>query len=955
MNDWTVPSDTDVDQVSALATRPENRTYFFDRLENPEWVSALARRGFFGDPPSPVPADEPGYVQFPPWPEGRYLVRMAPVAPDAVAEVIESLPPSENPHVTRILLEAVQYLPDDHFRQLAPKCVEWMTAAKATAFADHFADEAAQAVARLARTGKIRQGLKAAKELLRIELNPGASNSPPDGEILRPSPEPVGRLSHWAYKRAIERMLPDLVDSAGLKGLRLFSALLNVAVKFSKYPDEPSDSDGHSWIWRPTIEDHPQNADRGVRCALVTAVRDASVRLADVSEQDLRAVVEMLEAGTLLHRRIALHVLAVVPGGADLVAARIVNRDIFNESRLKHEYAELLRHRLGEAPSEAQRTFLDWVFAGPNLEQYRRRHSAAGPENEVLYAENWKRDWLSIVADHLSGADAEQYRGLVAKHGEARHPDFLSWTEVGRGPGTPLTAEDMNEMSVEAIVEYLAAWEPDEGAVQVFGPSMEGLGRTFEAAVSGRAAEFAAAANRIETLDPTYVRSFLSGLEAAVKVGDSVPWDQPMRLMASVLAHPFEHKDDKPNLDRDPGWSWTRGHVATLIQEGVADRENRIPFELRHAVWGVLEALARDPQPTPADENGAGHGLMNPLTLSINMNRSKAMHAIIAYALWCRRELGVRSTGATEGFDLMSEVQTVLNEHLDPDSEPSIAVRAVYGKWLPWLMLLDEQWTAANIARILPASPELAELRDAAWNTYVGWCPPFDPVYEVLRYEYEAAVERVPSSGSVGVACDGRVDAKLGEHLVTLYWRGCLQPGLLERWFELADDECAASVMDFLGRSLNNTQEDVDPAVLLRIRQLWDFRLEAIDGAPEAHPTEADAFAYTFASSKLDDDWSLASLEIVLRTGVPGWRGQPILGRLAKIAATKPVEATRYTLRMLEAADDDWGHFSWRDQVRDVLAATNRAADPETIDNRKAIVDHYVMHGDHDFRALIQP
>ena len=751
-------------------------------------------------------------------------------------------------------------------------------------------------------------------------------------------------------------MLPDLVDSAGLKGLRLFSELLNVAVEFSRYPDEPSDSDGHSWIWRPAVEDHPQNADRGVRCALVTAVRDAAVRLAGVSEQDLRAVVEMLEAGTLLHRRIALHVLAVVPGGADLVAARIANRDIFNETRLKHEYAELLRHRLGEAPPEARRTFIDWVFAGPDLEAYRRRHSAAGPENEVLYAENWQRDWLSIVANHLSGADAEQYRGLVAKHGEARHPDFLSWTEVGRGSGTPLTAEDMNGMSVEAIVEYLASWEPYGGAGQVFGPSMEGLSRAFEAAVSGRAAEFAAVANRIEALDPTYVRSFLSGFEAAVKEGASVPWDQPIRLMASVLEHPFEHEDDQQDLDRDPGWSWTRGQVATLIQEGVADRENRIPFKLRQEVWGVLESLTHDPHPTPAEEiTPTGYVSMDPLTLSINMNRSKAMHAVTAYALWCRRELDVLGTGSVEGFDSMPEVRTVLDEHLDPDSEPSIAVRAVYGKWLPWLTLLDEQWTAANITRILPASPELIELHHAAWNTYIGWCPPFNAVYEVLRYEYEAAVERVPSSGTVDIAGDERADAKLGEHLVTFHWRGCLWPGLLDRWFERADDECAASVMDFLGRSLNNTPEDVDPAVLLRIRQLWDSRLEAMAGAPEVHAAEADAFAYTFASAKLDDDWSLAGLDITLRTGVPGWRGQPILGRLAEIAATKPVEATRYTLRVLEGAADDWGPLSWRDQVRDVLTATNHATDPETVDNRKAIVDHYVKHGDHDFRALIQP
>ena len=921
-------------------------------------MAALALRGFFDGAPDPVEADEPGYVQFPPWPEGRYLVRMAPAAPLAVAEVLKKLPPSANPGVTRILLECVQALPSEQFRKLAPQTAKWITSPAAEAFIDHFADEAAAAISRLMREGKVKQGLKAATKLLSLKRRSGASSGSPDDKAV-PLPEPVGRISDWEYEQAIKQVLPDLVDSAGIKGLELFSWLLTVAVKFSRHQDEPPDSDANSCIWRPTIEDHPGNSDHGVRCVLVSAVRDAAVRLARVSDEDLQAVVEMLETGTVLHRRIALHVLAVVAGGAGLAAERIANRDIFDEIRLKHEYCQLLRSRLGEAPSEAQSTFLDWVRAGPDIDDFRRRHEAhtgsvPNPEDEAAYVERWKRDWLSIVAEHLSGDEAEEYGELVEKHGEAENPDLLFQIESWAGPETPTTAEAMSEMSVGAVIEYLASWEPDDDTGWGFGPSMEGLGRTLEAVVSDRAAEFAAVANRIRSLDPTYVRSFLSGLEAAVKAGASVPWDQPIRLIASVLEHPFEAEDDTLDRERDPGWNWTRGQAASLIREGVADRDNRIPFELRHAVWSVLETLTRDPSPTPADEaTAAGYSSMDPYTLSINMNRSKAMHAVMAYALWCRRELDVRDIDTSSGFELIPEVRTVLEGHLDPDREPSLAVRAVYGKWLPWLILLDERWVADNIARILPPAPELAMLRDAAWNTYVGWCPPFNQAYDALQQEYEAAVERVPSEGTVDFTGDERADAKLGEHLVTFHGRGRLQPALLERWFERADDELAARVMGFLGRSLNKTEGDIDPEVLQRIRQLWDSRLEAIASEPQAHKSEADAFAYTFASAKLDDDWSLAGLEVTLRPGSPRWSGRPVIGRLAEIADTKPAEATRCTLRMLKGSTNSWDHLGWRDQVRDVLAATNHSTDAETIENRKAIVDHYVTRGSHEFRDNI--
>ena len=143
MSDWTAPSQAELDQLAALATRPENRAYFFDRLENPEWVSALAGLGVFDAPPDPVPADEPGYVQLPPWPEGRYLVRMAPLAPDAVAAVLKKSRPSANPRVTGILLECVQALPSERFQELAPKIVEWVTDPTAAQFIDDFTDEAA--------------------------------------------------------------------------------------------------------------------------------------------------------------------------------------------------------------------------------------------------------------------------------------------------------------------------------------------------------------------------------------------------------------------------------------------------------------------------------------------------------------------------------------------------------------------------------------------------------------------------------------------------------------------------------------------------------------------------------------------------------------------------------------------------------------------------------------------
>lgn len=234
----------------------------------------------------------------------------------------------------------------------------------------------------------------------------------------------------------------------------------------------------------------------------------------------------------------------------------------------------------------------------------------------------------------------------------------------------------------------------------------------------------------------------------------------------------------------------------------------------------------------------------------------------------------------------------------------------------------------------------------------ICWCQPFNPVYDVLTEEYQAAVQRVPTDATAGLANDERADAKLGEHLVTFYWRGILPLSVLERWFERADDELAGDVMESLGRALRNTEEDIEPQILRRISELWDARLAAIGSEPASHNNEAHAFALTFASAKFDNQWSLAGLDAALRPGGGRWFGHYVTGRLAEIATTEPVQATRLTLKMLEDAANDWDHLGWRDQVREVLAATSDAVDQEVIDNRTAIVDHYIKHGDLSLRAF---
>ena len=152
---------------------------------------------------------------------------------------------------------------------------------------------------------------------------------------------------------------------------------------------------------------------------------------------------------------------------------------------------------------------------------------------------------------------------------------------------------------------------------------------------------------------------------------------------------------------------------------------------------------------------------------------------LIQYALWVR-QYTIEAHGEDyfnrSGFNEMPEVQEVLEYHLNPDNDPSLAVRSVYGRWFPWLVLLDREWSAKNAAKIFPSATDKISnnLRSAAWETYLTFCDVYDDAFDILKNEYFDAVERISPS------IDGRdrysidSDKRLVYHIMNLYWLGKL-------------------------------------------------------------------------------------------------------------------------------------------------------------------------------------
>src|SRR6202022_4705631 len=131
--------------------------------------------------------------------------------------------------------------------------------------AEFFSDEAAEVIGSLLGSGEAKEALTVTSLLLavlpdpRLEEKRNREESP-----FRPTLKPVGRVSDWEYGALVGKLLEPIVRSTGRAGVRLCARLLDDVVRLSAWDEHAEDSDRLSYMWRPAIEDHVQNTDRGL-------------------------------------------------------------------------------------------------------------------------------------------------------------------------------------------------------------------------------------------------------------------------------------------------------------------------------------------------------------------------------------------------------------------------------------------------------------------------------------------------------------------------------------------------------------------------------------------------------------------------------------------------------------------------------------------------------------------
>src|SRR5205807_7564415 len=192
------PASETVNRAVQLARFTLHRMSLFDRLDNPLWIDPLKERGFFSTPPAPIDQYVPGAMGAPPWPDSKYLARMAGIDPFAVHRVAMEIPETDNSLVHEDLADAALALPPDLAADFAERAKRWLTTSP---YHVMLPKKLGSLMSNLATQGHGDEALDLGRSLLELLPDEGAAARITEDVGFVLPPVPHARFSDWDYEQ----------------------------------------------------------------------------------------------------------------------------------------------------------------------------------------------------------------------------------------------------------------------------------------------------------------------------------------------------------------------------------------------------------------------------------------------------------------------------------------------------------------------------------------------------------------------------------------------------------------------------------------------------------------------------------------------------------------------------------------------------------------------------------
>jgi hypothetical protein len=924
----------DADEAEAVVALLRGELYrsFFERARSPRWLPLLKEHGYFRAPPARIVDAQ--YIRFPAWPEARYLVAIAAETPDAVADAITEMNPTDNARIHADFLEAALAMPAESAARVAALAGGWLD----DSFLMLVPSRAAQLVANLVDGGQTEAAARLSRQLLVVREVETRFEGP-----FGPSFEVKARIDEWEYQQFLENQFPRLIQADGLGAIRILRDTLRAAIVLGRNRWQTEHDDG-SKIARNRI-DQPEQFP-AIENALITALRDAVVAHVNAHPEDTDAGIGLLEERTdLLFRRLELYLGATAESEqlAELRTRLLLDDALYDNYAVEAEYEQLLERSFDALDVQDQQRVVGRIEAGPDpdyqqmiRERIAEDHVPSDAELDDRW-ERWRLRRLAPIKDHLQGDEAERYAERVERYGEPVYPE-VPFSRVGpAGLTAQIGIDQLRAMNEGDLFASLRDWEPDAGGGWE-APSREGHARVLDVLIQEDPSAWAARAEGFRELSPIYARHLFQTLESALREDKPIDdWEPLLELASHVLAQPANEAAESSYED-DSDHRPARRALAHLLDTALSRRAT--PFEQRERVWALIDAIAHDDDPT-AERDAATR---DPAGAAINSTRGVALRAAVVYGLWCSHHLG----SEPRTLDAMPELRDLLEEKLDPVREPSPSVHAIFGQFLPYLLYLDADWTEAAVERVFPPQDELGSLRDAAWSAFVRYANTDDRSLNLALDEFRHAIEQLPAETDERLGDD---ETRLAIYVGHMYLHDLddAEHDVVAAFFDRATAPLREHAVRMLGMAIQRTQLSAPQPI--RLADLWKRRL---DHLADADP-ELSEYGWWFSARKLDAD---RALELLIRTLE---KSAGLIDNTKEVLDGLAEEAEERTSSVLRALDllverTEWHLLDYsRNGIRKTLETVHASGTDDDKNTARGLIHKLGERGIHGMQDLLAP
>jgi len=905
------PADIDLQELQRLiTTNTASLTYFFSKLSS-KWLQFLIKNNLL------VPTIQ----------SGEYLVRVASNKPNKVMDFIINYPKIDKPEekfIQGFFINATINMPSSEASRIINKIQKekWLEDPHGRFGYIYF--DMKKLVKKLLDDKKYDDAQKLLTLLLGIRLKSKEERGYTSSHNI------TGLIEDHGYSEII-----SIIDDIPLSKLKPFIKILinklEDAIKLVLAGEK--EGDDPTYPWYSFMKENASLNHNDVNEQLIISIRDIIGKYLEYAKSKKINLIHVIDEFFNPDKKYIIFELLKMffyRGYPTVFKEKIkwAIIDNFGKHELETEYKPLVRENFGIITQSFQDKYIDLILRGPEYEK-----------KDKKYIRRWKIKQLAIIKEHLSAKHKKLYKELLQGEKEPSiedEPMIRSFV----GPTSPKTKDNLSALSVDEVIDYFIKWEPKN---EFASPSRSGLGREFKMVVAEKAEYYSDNANKFnnDKLRPVYIYEYFSGLKDTIKNNKKINWTEVINLASCIIKKAklnklpiFENEKDDFNID----WGEVQQWMVNLIEDGMNVKGRLITFNLRKKIWDIIEFTCENEDPTLEHEKKYGGENSDLYHLSINTTRGVAFHALFAYIFWCDRNI---ENNAKKDSRVVPEVKPVLEKHLDIKHEPGLVIRAVYGRYFPWLYLYDKKWVTNLINEIFPLDDK--ELRYAAWETYLinGI---FEEVYQKLKPQYSKAIDELQKKIPVKKYSINPTEG-LAKHLMIAYTYGLceMKDPLFQLFFKKATNEQKGMAISFVGRAyILSDNKDKSKIDFNRLKKLLTWRLK------EATSTEElKEFGFWIKDGFFNNKWLLEVLIGILKKTNGLIESDFRIAEFLKSNAIKYPKLVADTLLLLVKARRKYRdfHLMREGEIKSILSELNKSDNASIKDISNKIIDHLMKLG----------